>query len=222
MAVPIGKLAPTAVVIAAVTCCGWPYVFSSDAAGKKAAAMPEIAPAQLLPRILPPPARDPFLPAGAPVASLSKSAKPAKPAKTVPALAAGSKGVITSRSVSATGGKPHTSTDPLGGLKLTATSILADQRLAVINGRIYAERERIKSKDPSAPPCVVARILSDCVLLECDGRMAILSYVNLVVEPKANHAGGVVAPPGRGAPPAGPHTAGATARPGDSTARAEP
>ncbi len=249
MALPISKLAPTAVVIAAVSCCAWPYVFAPDSGTKKPAAMLEIAAAQLSPRIGPPPARNPFFPAGklltglqdlfasathdasaamrrltheinpvtldkvrhlAPVARLSK---PTRPSKTVaagtmyPWSAAGGKGPTAAR------GNPPA--DPRSGLALNATSIRlsgttgAEQRLAVINGRIYAERERLKSSaidkdgniiaaDPSAPPCVVARILPDRVLLECDGRTATLSYANLVAHTKAKVNHGSHVPMGGG------------------------
>ncbi len=206
MALPINKLAPTAMVIAAVSCCAWPYVFSSDASGKKAATMPEIAPSQLSPRILPPPARNPFRQAGESVAQASKPTKtaPASTTRTQSTGHPGGNGAIASRSASPAGGKPRA--DPLSGLALIATSILADpenrvpQRLAVINGRIYAERERLKSKDPSAPPCVVARILSDRVLLECEGRTATLCYANVAAKAKAKHAGGMAEPSGGGVP----------------------
>jgi hypothetical protein len=217
MALPISKLAPTAVVIAAVSCCAWPYVFPSDPGGQKAAAMPEITTSQLSPYIGPPPARDPFRAAGEPVAVAAKPVKaaPAKivPAKIAPASIAGSKGAAAARSVAAAGGKPKT--DPLSGLALSATSIFAEQRLAVINGRIYSERERLKSKDPSAPPCVVARILPDRVLLECEGQTATLSYATVAAKAKAKHTGGTVevsvsGPPPQSQPPArsqpaGPH-----------------
>ena len=73
-------------------------------------------------------------------------------------------------------GKRAGPADLLDGLALGATSIMAQRRLAVINGRIYAERERLKSKDPSAPPCIVAQILPDRVLLECEGRTRVLCY----------------------------------------------
>jgi hypothetical protein len=190
-------MAPTAVVVVAVSYCAWPYVFpSADGGGKPAAAMPEISPAQLSPVILPPPARDPFRPVG------ESLARPAQRKKAVPAgMAGGGSGPGGSAShaasaASAAGGKPA---DPLGGLALGGTSILADRRLAVINGRIYAEREPLSSKDPSAPPCVVARIERDRVLLECAGRTATLRYAN-VAQPKMNKAGGV-AEPLRGGPP---------------------
>ena len=196
MAVPIGKLAPTAVVVAAVSCCAWPYVFSSADSGKQAAALPEITAAQLSPRIMPPPARDPFRPAEAPVALVAKPAKTAPAATTRtqstgrPTGSPGGNGAIVLRSASPAGGKLKA--DPLSGLALTATSIVADpayrvpRRLAIINGRIYAERERLKSKDPSAPSCVVTRILPDRVLLECEGRTATLCYANVAAKAKAN------------------------------------
>jgi hypothetical protein len=188
MAVPISKLAPTAVVVAAVSFCGWPYIFTSDAGNKQATTMPVIAPSQLSPRLLPPPARNPFRPAAEPIAQAPQ------PTKTATTATAGGKDAIATRSGHAKHGKPPA--DPLGDLTLTATSILAGgtrypgSRLAVINGRIYAERETIKSKDPSAPPCVVARILPDCVLLECEGRTTTLSYTNLLAQAKTNHASG--------------------------------
>ena len=194
MAVPINKLAPTAIVMAAVSCCAWPYVFSPDAGGGQAAALAEITSAQLVPHILPPPKRDPFRTVDKAVARSSQ------PTKAAAKQAAGGKAATAAKSAAAAGGSP----DPFSGLALNATSILAagtqypGSRLAVINGRIYVEGERLRNKDPSAPPCVVASILCDRVLLECAGRTATLGYAN-VVHAKAKHAGGPAAPAGRDA-----------------------
>jgi hypothetical protein len=202
MASPISKLVPTAVVVAAVSYCAWPYVFPSSAetGGKQTAAMPEIAAAQLSPAILPLPTRDPFRPAGE--------------KKTAPVPTVGPTGRAAARSDSATRSKGNAPADPLGGLTLCATSILGGQRLAVINGRIYAEREQLKTKDLSAPPCRVARILHDRVLLECEGRTATLGYANAAAQPKANKTGGVAQPVGPDAPPATSRPAAGSHHPG--------
>jgi hypothetical protein len=187
MASPISRFAPTAVVVAAVSYCAWPFVFPpSSEAAKQTAAMPEIAPSQLSPLILPPPTRDPFRPVG----ELAEQATARK--KTVLAQTNGRngpKGAIAAR------GKSDAADDPLSGLALCATSILAGQRLAVINGRIYAEREPLNRKDPSAPPCIVARILPDRVLLECAGRTATLSYANVVTKVNKDGAASPASPP---------------------------
>ena len=182
MASPIGKLAPTAVVVVAVSYCAWPYVFpSSDGAAKQAAAMPEIAATQLSPVILPPPKRDPFQELdGAVNRTADRNNAAAAPV-------AGVHGAAGSRAASAARGKSNGPADPLGDLALSATSILADRRLAVINGRIYAEQERLTTQDPSAPPCTVVRILRDRVMLECEGRTTALHYADAAAQPKANH-----------------------------------
>jgi hypothetical protein len=195
MAISLGKFAPTVVVVAAVSYCAWPYVFpsSGDAGGAQIAAMPEIPPSQLLPTISPPPTRDPFHLAGA-SADRPKDKKQIAPATTAAAAAA-------SKSAAATHGKGEAPADPFSDLALIATSILDKQRLAVINGRIYAEREQLKSKDPAAPPCVVARILPDRVLLECAGRTATLSYASAAAPPKAGKSNGIANPSSRSAPP---------------------
>jgi hypothetical protein len=171
MASPISRLVPTAVVVAAASYCAWPYIFPSSEAGAAVPAMPEIAVSQLSPTILPPPQRDPFQ------LTVEKGASPVR----------GAAAASTSRSGSTARGKPAAPADPLEGLALLATSILAEQRLAVINGRIYAERDALTSKDPSATPCIVAQILPDRVLLQCAGRTETLHYANSAAPAKGTN-----------------------------------
>ena len=138
MASPISKFAPTAVVFAAASYCVWPYVFpSSDAAGKQAAAMPEIARPQLSPVIMPPPLA---ILSGRADEPIGKKATPASPT-----------GAIASRSRSAAHGKTAAPADPLSGLALGATSIFAAQRLAIINGRDLRGARAAQEQGPIGP-----------------------------------------------------------------------
>ena len=176
MALPIGKLAPTAVVVAAVSCCALAVCLPGrrrrqagrgDAGDRCRAAFAAHRAAS----------RAQSFSAGRRARSLGS----AKVAKTAPAAAkTGREAARPPQNPAARRARGKPPADPLSSLTLSATSILAEQRLAVINGRIYAERERLKSNDPSAPPCVVARILPDRVILECEGRTATLSYANVV------------------------------------------
>jgi hypothetical protein len=63
-------------------------------------------------------------------------------------------------------------------LALKATSIYADRRLAIINGQIYEQGQRLDLPESSAEPWVVARILPYKVLLEGPGQVRELTYAD--------------------------------------------
>ena len=197
MASRIGKMAPTVVVVAAAGYCAWPYVFPSAGAGKPLAAMPEIASAQ--------PPRRPFCrrrPAthfgrraslrGDPRTGRSPARQPKRPAPParVPRRRLPPRPARENR-------RPICwAAWPWALRAYWPASDWRDQRAD------DAEREPLRTKDASAPPCIVARILPDRVLLECEGRTLALGYANVVAQPKTDHAhGGAAVLPERGTPP---------------------
>jgi hypothetical protein len=74
---------------------------------------------------------------------------------------------------------PGKTVDPLSGLTLNATCIVGNQRLAVINGRVYAPREKLPvGKSPNSPYQLVS-VDPHKVMLECEGKTVELKYSDL-------------------------------------------
>ena len=177
MSPSINRIAPSAVVVALVIYGLWPYLFaSSDAEENKEMRTAEIADARIAPNILPPPSRDPFRQAGEPATGPAKTLATATGRKLLPA-GANSASAAAARKAAPSG--LSADADPKATLVLTATSICGKRRLAVINGRIYTEGEKVSSRDTSAPPRVIARILPYQVVLECRGQSDVLRYSDL-------------------------------------------
>lgn len=59
---------------------------------------------------------------------------------------------------------------------MEATSLSGYERLAMINGHIYRPREIVQSPVAGAPPCVVAQVFPDRVLLQTQGKTLELTY----------------------------------------------
>ena len=57
------------------------------------------------------------------------------------------------------------------GLVLNATCIMGKQRMAIINGRVYKEKEAIPQPGDETPSCFVTAILPHKVLLSCQGEI---------------------------------------------------
>jgi hypothetical protein len=66
--------------------------------------------------------------------------------------------------------------DPFSELVLNATYLMGEQRLAIINGQIYKQKDTLKPQNPSTPPFVIKQILPYEVLLECKGKIQHLRY----------------------------------------------
>jgi hypothetical protein len=213
MPFPIAKYAPTAIVLGVVGYCVWPYVAGSDspAGADSQAKMPEIAAALLSPKIEPSPPRDPFQSIEDVAAALtpessniSKSA--AKSAAKEPS-AAGETGK------SATNVKPETAAtlkqntsdmktalpqtgkpvlpgtdNSTGGMTLGATCVRGDRGLALINGRIYASGETIKSPGVQEQ-YKVDRILPFEVSLKGELTAGKLKYRDFIASEKSGAAG---------------------------------
>jgi hypothetical protein len=182
MALPLARIAPTAVVICAVGYCCWPYMGGSTATPAEAPnKLPEISAALLSPAIEPAPDRDPFGATSQAQMDTPEDDKPAKAAvgqhgaapRTGPDSASGAGGT-------APAGKGHDPTkdlaNALSGLALNATYIQGDRRIAVINGRPYAQGESLSVSNSTSDPYIVAQIHPYKVLFACQGESAELTY----------------------------------------------
>ena len=102
--------------------------------------MPELATALLSPKLPPLPKRDPFgLAARAQRLSAKLVAKPGR----------GSNGHGSRANPAGKINAPVKAVDPLSGLSLSGTCIVGDQRLAVINGRLYAPKDKLIVDKPA-------------------------------------------------------------------------
>jgi hypothetical protein len=201
MQISVGNLAPRAVVVGLVAFGVWPTVaqFLSDEKPKPPETMPALAAALLSPKPLPPPTRDPF---GMLTAAKPSSAKDL--ARTGAARQLSLASLASAKNAGRGDGKAGIKpVDPLSGLALTGTCIMGDQRLAVINGRLYAPQETLatvmpatnkpttnkstankSAPDKSAPsPYEVVDVLPYKVLLAHDGQILELVYSNIASGP---------------------------------------
>ncbi len=160
----VGKFAPTAIVVALMVYCCWcclcvpqpePVVLNEGD-------LPQINSALLSPVIQPVPDRNPFRPLEA-VKMVSAKGK-------VPTTAGpGQEEPATQRSIA----------EVLSSLALNATYIQGNQRLAMIDGRVYRQGEPLAIPGESVTePCVVARIAADKVLIRHRGQTVELKYRN--------------------------------------------
>jgi hypothetical protein len=177
------------VVVGLVAFGVWPAVsqFLADEKPKPPGKVPEFAAALLSPKLPPPPKRDPF--------GLTTPSKPSSTGDlTRPGGGVGQLPLSGFASNQKPSGKP---VDPLSGLILTGTCIMGNQRLAVINGRLYAPRETLATGRPAANKSTSAKSVADKpatsyqvlevlpykVLLAYDGQVLELGYSNVTSGP---------------------------------------
>jgi hypothetical protein len=182
----LARMAPTGVVVLLVLWCVWPYMIASSGDEKRAAKLPEVSAAALTPKIASPPKRDPFR---TPTEVLAAK-QPTKPQPAVKTPAA-------TKEAAAAAARAKNA-NPLDSLVLSATCISGDERMAVVNGRIYHPREKLKLSGTTAA-WLVTEILPEKVLLENAGKTFVLKYSDRP-DPKA------------AASKAAPKAGGATAR----------
>lgn len=183
MAISAGKLAPSVVVLAFVGYCVWPSLsemMSPPPPPKAAAKVSELAASLFSPTMGPVPTRNPW--GGLDAASLAAAKESAKSVDT------SSEAVVDS----AIAKTPAGPVDPLAGLRLDATSILGDQRVAVINGQMCAAEEVVTLENA---PYRVIRVLAYKVVLEREGKIMELTYSNVASKPAASPKAGVQASP---------------------------
>lgn len=170
MAISVGKLAPSAVVLAFMSYCAWPSVSDlmlSSQAQKPSGKIPELAASLFSPKLASCPTTNPF--GGLDAASLAATLEKEAAAKAKAA-----------RSGSATEKRADNPYDPIGGLKLQATCIIGKQRMAVINGKTYAPQEMLPTGNSLTPTFKIIDVLPTVVLLDDHGRILELTYSNAI------------------------------------------
>jgi hypothetical protein len=156
----VAKLMPQAIVLIVAVYWGWsalttpaPKAVETSLDPKKASSRQEFSAAVLSPTFPPPSKRDPFLLPGQQRMAKKKVVRP------------GAKAEI---------GKTMNFRD--FGLTLSATSIVGDRRLALINGRIYKEKESVEKTPGESTGCVVTRIEPYHVSVTWNGQPHQLTY----------------------------------------------
>lgn len=209
----LGKFAPCAIVLAAVTYCCWPYL---EDAGQRTAAgddkkLPEIAANVLAPKIKPAPGRDPFGMTGNVDLFKVVDTKAGKKETTAQAYASGKAGIGAAgdRTKGEAGEKPAKEVDPevlkkatrnnliaaKNNLTLMATIVRGERRAAMINGQRFKEGETLERANSNVRMVKLAKILHKQVILEQQGQTIELGYP----DPFAKAATGA-AQPGSSAP----------------------
>jgi hypothetical protein len=166
MAISAGKVAPSLVVLAFAGYCAWPSLseMTAEAPPPAAVKVPELSPALFAPSLPARPAKNPW--GGldeAALAATKASRKAAKPS---------------------TPGTAKQGADSLNGLRLEATCILGNQRMALINGQLYAPQKTASAGNSSTPFRVIS-VSANKVLLECKGKTVELTYEGIVARPAA-------------------------------------
>ncbi len=195
MDIPLDKVIPRALALAAVVYCLWPSMktFFEKPKPESPEKVPEITAALLSPSVPPAPTRDPFERITAELASKRK--------RIIPPAAKDTKGKQRQQSESTTaaqegqkqrrsthGSPPESARAGAGkrqpvALNLEATCIVGDRRLAVINGRLYAPEDTLPSPGPWSSPCRVVRVLPYKVVLKRGGKFVELFYANSAAKP---------------------------------------
>ncbi len=167
---PAGKLAPTAAVAAVVAWCCWSYVgesgtgFPVNGGGNP----PKITTELLAPQIAPASSHDPFRPEAETEQSSENDA-----------AASSGEDQIKLEVVGEGGGPPVKAPDEVfASLTLDATCIQGDRRVALIDGRVYAEGELLAIPGSATEPWVVAEVSPHHVLLWHRGQIWKLEYRN--------------------------------------------
>ncbi|MFH1924471.1 MAG: hypothetical protein ABIP48_31860, partial [Planctomycetota bacterium] len=142
MAALIGKLAPAAIVAAVVAWCCWPYLnpVKPLAGGQGSDDLPSVADLLLQPAIVSASGRDPFQPLHVPEPTTARV------------------DLVSIEEPTTPDPLPEEPVDILGSLRLDATFIHGDRRLALINGRICARGESLPVLGAAVDPCTIARI----------------------------------------------------------------
>lgn len=195
MDIPLDKAVPRAIAAAVVVYCLWPILTSFFAKPKANTPekLPELTAAMLSPKLPPHPERNPFVIHDC--TSNSDSADRETNSQ-YPARAAGStqstRTAYSAQRASAGGGRSggkfsvdsNSGGNRDGNPVLEATLIAGNQRVAVINGRVYSKNDRLHFPRLSNSPCVIVGVQPYKVLLKCaNGKTATLTYSN------ANEAG---------------------------------
>jgi hypothetical protein len=177
MALTAGKLAPSLAVTAFMGYCVWPSVsdiVSPPPPPPTAEKIAELAPSLFNPKLPPPPQKNPF--GGLSAGALAE------------AKAAGRFAGQTTKMQGPAIKKAMKAFNPVAELRLEATSILGNDKLAVINGNFYAPGQRIPTPTGTGNGCTVADVLPNKVLLAYQGKTVTLTYSNTAAASSAKKA----------------------------------
>jgi hypothetical protein len=180
MTISIQTLVPRAVALAAIGYCAWPSVSAlmEEPENKPVVQMPALDGSLLKPKMPPRPVRNPFavkLPDLPPSQhSASAAAARGKTGKTAGAAA------NAARQKTDAAVQPPPPINPLAGLKLEATCIAGDRRIAVVNGRQYSVQDLLRSASPAGPPLKIVNVLPHQILLQYEGKTLALRYTGAV------------------------------------------
>lgn len=208
MGMSLAKIAPSAIMMAAVGYCCWPYLEQpSMTTGPKEPSKPiEISDALLSPEIGTKNDRDPFGVKGlAQADDKGKGADKNKPgadgkgpggAKPDAEKLAGDKKPLTAAELEAerlAAAKKALAEveEAVQKLTLNATYISTRQRTAIINSRLYTEGEFMRHPDEKIKSMLVAKVLPHKVVMQLNGLSVDLGYPNPKQKPKSS---GKVAP----------------------------
>jgi hypothetical protein len=176
------RIGPSCAVLGLVVWCCWPYLAASGSSfsGPQETKLPRIARNVLDPEIRKPSQRDPFQVKAdqadqratfAPLAAMGKLFRKIKEDRQW--LADRQAARATTRLPSDV---PATPDELSKSLRLQATYLRLDERLAVINNRIYAEGEDVALPGSDKLSCTVQHVLSDRVILDIRGETVNLAY----------------------------------------------
>jgi hypothetical protein len=174
MTVSPEKIVPRAIALAFVGFCVWPSL--AELVKRPDVSPPPKKQEKIAAKPAPkPPAatRDPFLdPVAMALAAEKKAIEDARAAGKGP----GKPGVAGQ-----TGDSPPSNVvvDPLAGLVLEATSIVGNQRLAVINGKLYAPKDMLATDLAGGIKRRVVEVQPYKVVLDCDGKLKELTYTSV-------------------------------------------
>jgi len=164
--------------------CCWPYIFGPDhgPAVQQAESPPAIAASVLMPALEPAPDRDPFRAVPPPKVVARESIPPVHDD-------------ADAESDSDTGTEAGRESEPdrlesLGPLALNATFVRGDQRVALINGRVYAAGDPLADSGASTTPFVVSEIFADKVVIERKGQTTELAYPGLTATSQSSSLAG--------------------------------
>jgi len=180
MALSPSKLAPSAAVLAFVGYCAWPSVSSMISDSKKynpPEDIAELAASVLTPKLAPLPEKNPF--GGMDLGALLKAKE--------------KKIEIKSSSAADISKMPKNVYDPIGSLKLQATCIIENQRVAIINGKTYGPKDTLLTGNALKPSFKIVDILPTKVLLGDNGRVLELTYTNGPLKTPSDGKAGKVA-----------------------------
>jgi len=196
MAISVGKLLPRAVVVGFVAVACWPTLtkFLAKEESKPPEILPELTAATLAPKMPPLPTRDPFGASAAPGSSTAKDLASAAAklagSKSSTKLGSSSDKIGQRGGGSAAAKAANKPVDPLSGLTLDGTCVMGEQRLAVINGCLYAPQEKLSADKSATSPYQVVDVFPYKVLLEHNGQILELGYSNVASRPASAKARG--------------------------------